>query len=157
MSITTKTGDKGMTDGPSGMRVYKDDGFCRVVGSLDEINACIGLTEGYNLTVVQNTLLNIGATLYDGVDRLEEFDVKLLETLMHDLERDDLKGFVLPDNMFHLARAVCRRAEREMIAAMNPTNHITPLMIKYLNRLSDLLFVLATNNAELKYWNSRKV
>ncbi|HEY3462149.1 MAG TPA: cob(I)yrinic acid a,c-diamide adenosyltransferase [Gaiellaceae bacterium] len=148
--IYTRGGDKGKTSLGDGSRVSKLDPRIAAMGDVDELNSLVGLTGG--LDRVQNELFDLGADLSvpwregddrlriatEAVDRLEEEIDAANETL------PELKSFVLPGGSeraarLFLARAVCRRAERSVLAVPD-TN---PLAAVYLNRLSDLLFVLA--------------
>ena len=161
--IYTRGGDRGETSLGDGSRVSKLD--CRIgaFGTVDELNAQVGLAlagdvpEGFRpvLERVQNELFDVGADLavpYGvGDGRLRVSDDRIAE-----LERDcdrfnadlpELKSFVLPGGgesaaRIHVARTVCRRAEREALATSQEVE-INPLVLVYLNRLSDLLFILA--------------
>ncbi len=157
--VTTKTGDKGSTGLADGTRVSKADPRICAIGDVDELNAFIGnakssLTESEwekELTEIQNDLLNLGGDL----SMPESPDSLITKDRIHNLENstenlnaalEPLKEFILPEgNEFttrvHMARAVCRRAERTVLKA---TGQIEPnLCAVYLNRLSDYLFVLA--------------
>jgi cob(I)alamin adenosyltransferase len=159
--IYTRGGDKGETSLGDGSRVSKLDPRVAAMGDVDELNSLLGLAGG--LDRVQNELFDLGADLsvpYAGnedrlrvadeaVDRLEREIDEANETL------PELKSFVLPGGSeraakLFLARAVCRRAERAVLAVPD-TN---PLAAVYLNRLSDLLFVLArgANDGEEPLW-----
>ena len=167
MSIVTKTGDEGLTDGPTG-RISKMSIFPWVVGTLDELNAQIGVSiqsdivgfnnswEGFQLfTQVQNRLLDIGSELYTETLRITQDDLDPLEDY---IERREpiLKTFILPRGNWHLARAVCRRAERILIEfSQEDTSFVNPLSIKYLNRLSDTLFVAGTDGLFLIPWEPK--
>jgi cob(I)alamin adenosyltransferase len=154
--IYTRGGDKGETSLGDGSRVSKLDPRVAAMGDVDELNSLLGLAGGLDL--IQNELFDVGADLsvpfagneerlrvtQDGVYRLEQEVDAANEPL------PELKSFVLPGGseraaQLFLARAVCRRAERAVLA-VSDTN---PLAAVYLNRLSDLLFVLArATNAE---------
>jgi cob(I)alamin adenosyltransferase len=148
--IYTRGGDKGETSLGDGSRVSKLDPRLAALGDVDELNSLLGLAGG--LDRVQNELFDLGADLavpyagnedrlrvtQDAIDRLEQEIDEANEAL------PELKSFVLPGGSeraarLFLARAVCRRAERAVLAVPD-TN---PLAAVYLNRLSDLLFVLA--------------
>ncbi len=160
--IYTRAGDTGETSLGDGSRVSKLD--CRIAsfGTVDELNALIGValagelppSFGPVLTRVQNELFDLGADLsvpWGIADRL-----RVTQELIDALERDcdgfnaalpELRSFVLPGGSeaaarLHVARTVCRRAEREVIAAGEEVE-LNPLVLVYLNRLSDLLFILA--------------
>jgi cob(I)alamin adenosyltransferase len=148
--IYTRGGDKGQTSLGDGSRVSKLDPRVTAIGDVDELNSLVGLAGG--LDRVQNELFDLGADLsvpwQAGDERL-----RITEEAVSRLEREideanaslpELKSFVLPGGSeraarLFLARAVCRRAERAALAVPD-TN---PLVAIYLNRLSDLLFVLA--------------
>ncbi|HJQ51093.1 MAG TPA: cob(I)yrinic acid a,c-diamide adenosyltransferase [Gaiellaceae bacterium] len=154
--IYTRGGDKGKTSLGDGSRISKLDPRIAAMGDVDELNSLLGLVGG--LDRIQNELFDLGADLsvpveghedrlrvtHDAVERLEEEIDKTNATL------PDLKSFVLPGGsqraaQLFLARAVCRRAERAVLAVSDAN----PLVAVYLNRLSDLLFVRArAANAE---------
>jgi cob(I)alamin adenosyltransferase len=154
--IYTRGGDKGETSLGDGSRVSKLDSRVAAIGDVDELNSLVGWAEG--LDRIQNELFDLGADLsvpfVEGDDRLRVTDeaVDRLEQEIDDANASlpDLKSFVLPGGSeraarLFIARAVCRRAERAVLAVPE-TN---PLAAVYLNRLSDLLFVLArAANAE---------
>jgi len=160
--IYTGGGDRGETSLGDGTRVPKLD--CRIAafGAVDELNSHIGLVLSAEvpdelrvvLTRVQNELFDLGADLsvpFGVTDRLRISDVQI-SSLEHDCDRfnaelPDLTSFVLPGGSevaarLHVARAVCRRAEREALEAAEQME-INQLALVYLNRLSDLLFILA--------------
>jgi cob(I)alamin adenosyltransferase len=154
--IYTGGGDKGETSLGDGSRVSKLDPRVAAMGEVDELNSLVGWAGG--LDRVQNELFDLGADLsvpYAGnEDRLRVTD-EAVDRLEHEIDQanealPELKSFVLPGGSeraarLFLARAVCRRAERSVLA-VEDTN---PLAVVYLNRLSDLLFVLArAANAE---------
>ena len=165
--IYTGGGDRGETSLGDGTRVPKLD--CRIAafGAVDELNSHIGLALAAELpdelrdvlTRVQNELFDLGADLsvpFGVTDRLRISDAQI-SALEHDCDRfnaelPDLTSFVLPGGSevaarLHVARAVCRRAEREALEAAEQME-INQLALVYLNRLSDLLFILArTANA----------
>jgi cob(I)alamin adenosyltransferase len=155
--IYTRGGDKGETSLGDGSRVSKLDARVAAIGDVDELNSLVGWAG--DLERVQNELFDLGADIsvpYTGnEDRLRITD-DAIGRLEHDIEEanaslPELKSFVLPGGSeraarLFLARAVCRRAERAVLAVPD-TN---PLAAVYLNRLSDLLFVLArAANAEV--------
>ena len=154
--IYTRGGDKGETSLGDGSRVSKLDPRIAAMGDVDELNSFVGLAAG--LDRIQNELFDLGADLSvplaGNEDRLRITD-DAIERLEQEIEEantslPELKSFVLPGgseraSRLFLARAVCRRAERAVLAVPD-TN---PLAAVYLNRLSDLLFVLArAANAE---------
>ncbi len=164
MKIYTKTGDQGLTSLIGGTRVKKSHLRIETYGTVDELNSYIGLVRDQLvnesrkdiLKEIQDRLFTIGATLASDPDKakmkipdLHEADISLLETEMDnmDLQLPPLKVFVLPGghqsvSFCHLARTVCRRAERVAIA-LQEESFVSDLVIKYLNRLSDYLFVLS--------------
>lgn len=165
MKIYTRTGDKGQTSLLGGTRVHKDDLRVAAYGDVDETNAAIGMVLARSrsarlnalLRQVQADLFALGAELAD-VRRGRPRQAKAVvgEALVARLEKeiDDrdrvlppLRAFVLPGGtpsaaLLHFARTVCRRAERSVVALARASK-VEPLAIVYLNRLSDLLFVLA--------------
>jgi cob(I)alamin adenosyltransferase len=160
--IYTRGGDRGETSLGDGSRVSKLDPRLRAFGAVDELNAFVGLAlsaglpqpAAQTLTRVQNELFDVGADLSVPVEledrlRVEQSQIDALEA---DCDRfndelRELKSFVLPGGTeaaarLHVARTVCRRAEREALAAAQEIA-LSPLALVYLNRLSDLLFILA--------------
>jgi cob(I)alamin adenosyltransferase len=160
--IYTRAGDQGETSLGDGSRVPKLD--CRIAafGTVDELNSLIGLVLAGNqsaevravLERVQNELFDVGADIsvpFGVADRLRVAQTQI-DALESDCDRfnadlPELKSFVLPGGSetaarLHVARAVCRRAERDVLDASEQVE-INPLVIVYLNRLSDLLFILA--------------
>lgn len=162
--IYTRTGDDGTTGLVDGSRVRKDSSRVKAYGDVDEINSTIGVARLYidhieldhMLERIQNDLFDLGADLatpemeddtmslrivQNQIDRLETE----LDALNADLE--PLNSFVLPGGhkpaaYLHLARAISRRAEREIVTALHEVK-LNPLAVKYVNRLSDFLFVAA--------------
>jgi len=157
--IYTRGGDQGQTSLGDGSRVSKLDPLVRAYGAVDELNSVVGWARvevgDPRLERIQNELFDLGADLSVP---FEEDDEKLRVTQgqVDALERDcddanerlePLKSFVLPGgseaaSRLHVARAVCRRAERVALGAAEERS-VNPLAIVYLNRLSDLLFILA--------------
>jgi cob(I)alamin adenosyltransferase len=148
--IYTRGGDAGQTSLGDGSRVAKTDPRVAAMGDVDELNSLVGWSGG--LERVQNELFDLGADLSvpfaegDGRLRVTQEMVDRLEQEIDaaNAELEPLKSFVLPGGTeraarLFLARAVCRRAERIVLALENAN----PLVAVYLNRLSDLLFVLA--------------
>jgi len=157
--VTTKTGDKGKTALADGSRVSKDSLRVHCLGSIDELNASIGFAAvllpkkpEIDFKSIQNDLMNIGAEisipnseknfLYQ--DRIDYLDKKI-ELINNDLP--PLKEFILPGgndvcSRIHLARSICRRAERDLVS-LNNKEQISPEILQYINRLSDYLFVVA--------------
>ena len=165
MKIYTKTGDAGETSLFGNSRVSKADPRVDAYGEVDELNACLGaaLAVGVGdditavLTTVQKDLFAVGARLADPSSRIADRVTKaavtaerieLLERTIDRLETElaPLRRFILPGGspagaLLHLARTVCRRAERRVVALGAAA--VEPGVIIYLNRLSDLLFVMA--------------
>ena len=172
MKIYTKTGDTGETSLFDNTRVSKADPRVDAYGEVDEVNACLGaaiaaINEGppegghYNiqavLQTIQKDLFAVGARLADPSSRIADRvtkaaittqQIELLETTIDRLEEElpPLRRFILPGGssagaLLHLARTVCRRAERRVIG-LGP-DAVEASVIIYLNRLSDLLFVMA--------------
>ncbi|MEX0824692.1 MAG: cob(I)yrinic acid a,c-diamide adenosyltransferase, partial [Pirellulaceae bacterium] len=165
MKIYTRTGDAGSTGLFGGPRVAKDDDRIEAYGTVDELNALLGTARAAGpgptidpqLATIQAELFSIGAELatpdpdqHDlriiGADHIERLERWIDE---HERTLEPLRHFILPDGhpaatQLHVARAVCRRAERRVVTLVrhHETNVSEELMI-YLNRLGDLLFVLA--------------
>jgi cob(I)alamin adenosyltransferase len=154
--IYTRTGDAGETSLGDGSRVAKTDPRVEAIGDVDELNSALGwaLTAQPDPTLarVQNELFDVGADLSvpfvedDGRLRVTQEQIDRLERECDDAneELEPLKSFVLPGGneqaaRLFLARAICRRAERRALAV----DDVNPLVPVYLNRLSDLLFILA--------------
>jgi len=164
--IYTKTGDAGKTSLIGGTKVPKSDTRIESYGTIDELNSFIGLVSDHaqdavislTLKEIQDRLFTIGSSLACDPDKeplmkipdLKEEDVRYLEAEI-DLMQQQLpvmKSFILPGghvavSTAHVARCVCRRAERICVAMQQAQLFIDPLIIKYLNRLSDYLFVLS--------------
>ncbi len=172
MKIYTKTGDKGQTSLIGGTKVSK--GYIRIhsYGTVDELNSYIGLLRDQQvnesrkdlLKEIQDRLFTIGASLASDPNKskmkipdLKEEDITLLEREIDNMNEElpDLKAFILPGGAIpvsycHIARCVCRRAERQVIE-LQEKEFVAELVVMYLNRLSDYLFVLARKmGAELK-------
>ncbi|HEV8549659.1 MAG TPA: cob(I)yrinic acid a,c-diamide adenosyltransferase [Polyangiaceae bacterium] len=165
MKIYTRTGDSGMTGLFGGGRVEKDTPAVEAYGAVDELNACIGVARAALapgaletlLTEIQGDLLTLGAELGAapgkqdrlGIRLIAESDVERLEGAIDTTEEllEPLRTFILPGGSagaasLHLARTICRRAERRVLSARKGAT-VRDEVIRYLNRLSDLLFVLA--------------
>ncbi len=164
MKIYTRTGDSGETALFDNSRVSKADPRVDAYGEVDELNAWLGAVRaggvdddiGDQLTAIQRDLFAVGARLADPAERIAErvtkafvddADVERLEHLIdrHEQQLPPLTRFILaggsvPGAALHVARTVCRRAERRIVALVPP---VDPIIIRYMNRLSDLLFVLA--------------
>jgi cob(I)alamin adenosyltransferase len=164
VKIYTRTGDEGETSYFDGTRVRKDDPRLDTYGEVDELNAWLGFirASGLDPTIdaelahIQRDLFALGAQLADPGAKLSarvtkailtDADVARLEALIDRLEQDvpPLRKFILAGGTpagaaLHVARTVCRRAERRMVAL---TPAPDPVLLRYTNRLSDLLFVMA--------------
>jgi cob(I)alamin adenosyltransferase len=166
MKIYTKTGDKGTTSLIGGTKVPKSHIRIEAYGTVDELNSWIGLccdlTEDKKgkamLREIQDRLFTIGSSLACDPEKepkmkipdLKEADITLLENEI-DMMNESLpvmKSFIIPGghpaiSNFHIARCICRRAERCCVRLETENEEIEPIVIKYLNRLSDYLFVMA--------------
>jgi len=169
LKIYTKTGDKGTTSLIGGTRVLKSNLRIEAYGTLDELNSHIGLCHDLLgddslktiLRTIQDRLFTIGSSLACDPEKepkmripdLKEEDVVLLESEMDKMNESlpEMKNFILPGghvsvSQIHIARCVCRRAERCCVRLGEKQNE-DELVLKYLNRLSDYLFVLARYTA----------
>lgn len=161
LSITTKTGDKGLSSLANGERVSKDNEYFEVIGNLDELNSWLGLLavkmerefvdhRDYILEL-QDTLFYIGAEIaLSPKASLKQAALTKLEKKATDIQESMKDGwhtkFVLPGGTdlganLDIARTVCRRCERSMVR-LNSDREINPMLIKYINRLSDYLYLL---------------
>jgi cob(I)alamin adenosyltransferase len=157
--IYTRGGDAGETSLGDLSRVSKLDPLVRAYGAVDELNSVVGWAQVQamdgRLARIQNELFDLGADLSvpyaagDGKLRIEQAAIDRLEADCDDANEGlpELKSFVLPGGSehaarLHIARAVCRRAERDVLDAAT-TRPVNPLAMRYLNRLSDLLFILS--------------
>lgn len=164
MKIYTKTGDKGETALLGGKRVSKNCVEMRAIGEVDELNAMLGVVvsmmadsvaaERAKLVTVQHKLFNIGANLAAvqtelvDVPKITEQDIETLESWIDELtgQLEPLTQFILPgghtlSSYCFYARAICRRAERQIVG-LGHHYELSPLLGKYINRLSDVLFTL---------------
>ncbi len=163
MKIYTRTGDSGQTSLFSGERVEKDDLRVEAYGTLDELNSTLGIADCWCrdkrvkdcLSVIQNSLFDAGADLATSLDskrrpnRIRKEDWERLEHFIDEFETGvpPLKNFILPNGspgstQLHFARAVCRRGER-LVVRLSGREAVNPELCIFVNRLSDLLFVLA--------------
>ncbi len=170
--VYTRTGDKGTTALVGGKRVPKDSPRIAAYGTVDELNSVVGLARVFNeerlgegedhrwldgvFRRLQNQLFDLGSELatpedavYEGMHRIGDAEVKELETLMDRCQKDlePLKSFTLPGGgriggFLHQCRTVCRRAEREIVA-LSRLEPVGEGALRYVNRLSDLFFVLS--------------
>lgn len=164
MKIYTKTGDSGETSLFDKTRVSKSDARVDAYGEVDELNACLGAVRAAGtdadltgvIEEIQKELFAVGAQLADPSHRIAprvtkagivDAQIARLEATIDRLEAElpPLRRFILPGGssagaLLHLARTVCRRAERRVVGLSEP---VDPIVVIYLNRLSDLLFVMA--------------
>ena len=170
--VYTRTGDKGTTALVGGKRVPKDSPRIAAYGTIDELNSVLGLARVFNegrlgegakhrwldevFRRLQNQLFDLGSELatpedaiYEGMHRIGDAEVKELEALMDRCQKDlePLKSFTLPGGgriggFLHQCRTVCRRAEREIVA-LSRVEPVSEGALRYVNRLSDLFFVLS--------------
>jgi cob(I)alamin adenosyltransferase len=170
--VYTRTGDKGETALVGGKRVPKDSPRIEAYGTIDELNSIVGLARAFNeerlqegaahrfldevLRKIQDELFDLGSELatppdftYEGMYRVGEKEVKRLEEIIDQCQKDldPLKSFVLPGGgriggYLHQCRTVCRRAEREILR-LSRVEQLSEWPLKYVNRLSDLFFVLS--------------
>ncbi|MFY9826875.1 MAG: cob(I)yrinic acid a,c-diamide adenosyltransferase [Thermoanaerobaculia bacterium] len=180
--VYTRTGDDGTTGLGGGQRVPKDSARIAAYGTVDELSSGVGLAVALGLDPklaaalgrIQNELFNVGSDLCIleedkaamPVPVVEERHVNALERLMDELQSEltPLENFILPGGtpgaaQLHVARTVCRRAEREVIN-LSRQEPVGPWVVRYLNRLSDALFVMARyenrkRGAPDVLWNSR--
>jgi cob(I)alamin adenosyltransferase len=185
MKIYTKTGDKGETALYGGTRVSKASARVEAYGTIDELNSFMGFAKTEikdeqvltQLTKIQFDLFTVGSesatpadklTLSNGKSRLalmiSDIEIEELENWMDQFEKElePLQYFILPGGgksgtSLHICRTVCRRAERSLVF-LNESEEVRPELIKYLNRLSDYLFVLSRHVSKLhgeseEYWN----
>lgn len=164
MKIYTKTGDDGTTSLFDGTRVGKDDARVNVYGDIDELNGIIGLAAAHSkdeglksvLYRVQKDLFALGAKLANPAERKQkakaDFDEDKITFLESEIDRMEseltpMTSFILPGGTpaaaaLHVARSVCRRTERALVA-LTRKDPLDPIYVKFLNRLSDHLFVTA--------------
>ncbi len=170
--VYTRTGDAGRTRLAGGQQVWKDSLRVEVYGTVDELNAIVGVVRAFNadgpgtkasvarlereLRWIQNKLFDTGGILatvpgqtFKNMPQIVPTDIKRLERMIDGCQKDltPLKEFILPGGgkvaaLLHHARTVCRRAERECVR-LSREEPIDPVIVKFLNRLSDALFVLA--------------
>ena len=179
--IYTKTGDEGTTGLFGGRRISKSHLRIDSYGTTDELNAYIGLVRDNvqdkavrdMLKSVQDRLFTIGAILASDPEKelpspdLHESDIETLEQAMDEMDQElpALRNFILPGghtlvSFCHIARTVCRRAER-LVVALAETEKVPAVIMKYLNRLSDYLFILSRKlakdlNVDEVTWHARK-
>ena len=163
MKIYTKKGDTGETQLLGGSIIKKDNCRLECYGNIDELNAFIGHISDYDISKhthtvlikIQHQLFNIGSIIaFDKSKKIELINIKKSDIIFLEKEIDTMEGylptlrnFILPSgnkiaSLIHIARTVCRRAERKLVN-LDSKDKIEPLHLQYLNRLSDYLFVLA--------------
>ncbi len=164
--IYTKTGDKGQTSLIGGTRVAKSHIRIESYGTVDELNSYIGLVSDFSadeqtnnwLREIQDRLFTLGAELATSQEKdvkmklpdLHDEDILWLEQRIDQMNEvlPEMRSFILPGghqaaSACHVARCICRRAERLCVAMLEHQEYVSDLVLKYLNRLSDFLFVLA--------------
>ena len=181
MKIYTKKGDQGHTGLIGGTRVSKGELRIEAYGTVDELNSYVGLIRSFDinsnsvvqLLEIQDRLFTIGSSLASDPEKsqmkipdLLESDVERLENWMDEMDTTlpELTSFVLPGGHpfvghIHVCRCVCRRTER-LVVALDEHDYVAPLVLTYLNRLSDYLFVLGRKiamelNIQEKEWHPR--
>ncbi len=173
--IYTRTGDDGSTGMADGTRVAKDDLLVHVIGEVDELNSQLAVvachaTDDFteSIKTIQNELFNIGAELSLGQAMLTQENINWLEKNLDELNLSltPLKEFILPGGGLaashcHVARAICRRAERSLVS-LNKQNELNGYLMAYINRLSDYLFVLGRaiskeQGEDEAYWQSERL
>jgi cob(I)alamin adenosyltransferase len=181
MKIYTKKGDEGKTGLIGGTRVTKNAIRIDAYGTVDELNSYIGVVRDYHideiykkqLIEIQDRLFTIGSSLASDPEKsnmkipdLNESDIAFLEQCMDEMDSQlpEMRYFVLPGgnhavSFCHVARCVCRRAER-LIVELKQNEFVAPLVLPYMNRLSDYLFVLSRKiamdlNADEQPWHPR--
>ena len=180
-TIYTRKGDEGETSLGGGQRVPKDSARVAAYGTVDELNSAIGVALAYGLSqrlmetlpVIQNELFHLGSDLAfreedkqtNQLPQIEERHMQQLEKWIDELNDivGPLQNFILPGGsigaaQLHLARTICRRAERAVLTLAR-AEPIGPWVLPYLNRLSDLLFVMARYENRQRHgseplWNS---
>ena len=173
--IYTRTGDDGNTGMADGTRVAKDDLLVHVIGEVDELNSQLAVVACHaaddftgSIKAIQNELFNVGAELTLGQVMIKQENINWLEQNLDalNLTLTPLKEFILPGGGLaashcHVARAICRRAERSLVR-LNKQNELNSYLMAYINRLSDYLFVLArmlskAEGKEETYWQSTRI
>lgn len=154
--IYTKTGDNGQTSTATNERIHKSSDLIEAIGAVDEANSAIGMATDFHNDIIdriQSDLFDLGAEL-SGAPTIviSEERITYLENIIDDYNEylEPLRSFVLPTGAMHNARTIVRRAERQVWKIED----INPNIAKYLNRLSDLLFVMARyhNKGNEKLW-----
>ncbi len=173
--IYTRTGDDGNTGMADGTRVSKDDLLVCAIGDIDELNSQLAVLACHSpdnfaesISIIQNELFNVGAELSMGQPMIKQDNVDWLEQSLDELNQflTPLKEFILPGGGLaashcHVARAICRRAERSLVS-LNKQDTLNRYLLAYINRLSDYLFVLARAISKQEgvdeiYWQSERL
>lgn len=179
--IYTKTGDKKITKTATNQEVFKDHPKITLNGELDELNSYIGVIRSFldqNQKKIDDILLDVQHQLFDfggeitfpQYQKINEHSVLFLEKHIDEINENlpPLKEFILPGgtksaSFCHLARTVCRRVERYLVT-LSRTEKLSECLFSYINRLSDLLFVIARflnlsdkNNIQEIYWKSERL
>jgi cob(I)alamin adenosyltransferase len=166
MGIYTKTGDKGKTSLFDSKRVTKDDIRVESYGTVDELGTFLGLAKNYvddelrdRIYTIQNKLFTVATNLATEdqskvAHRMKEEDIKYLEDTIDEFmgRLNNPTGFIVPGSnissaYLHVARTVCRRAERRIIS-LTGIAEVDPLVVKYVNRLSDAIYAMARYSEE---------
>ena len=175
--IYTRTGDDGTTSLGDKNRVMKNSARIEILGTLDELNSAIGMILAHKpshtnmqscLLLIQQNLFNLGSELCPPYNKvITSEDIHFLENQLDEWNNNlpPLKEFILPGGTLasaacHMARTICRRAERRLVS-LNQTDPVNPETLRYLNRLSDLLFVAARvltkeEQCEERMWEHEK-
>ena len=173
--IYTRTGDDGNTGMADGTRVSKDDLLVCAIGDIDELNSQLAVLLCHapdsftdSIRTIQNELFNVGAELSMGQPMFKQDNVDWLEQSLDELNQflTPLKEFILPGGGLaashcHVARAICRRAERSLVS-LSKQDTLNRYLLAYINRLSDYLFVLARAISKQEgvdeiYWQSERL
>jgi len=173
--IYTRTGDDGSTGMADGSRVAKDDLLVHAIGEVDELNSQLAVLASQSpddfaesIRQIQNELFNVGAELAMSEAMIKQENVDRLEKSLDELNQSltPLKEFILPGGGLaashcHVARAICRRAERSLVS-LNRQKALNKFLMAYINRLSDYLFVLARAICKQEgkdeiYWQSKRM
>lgn len=167
--IVTKTGDDGTTALASGKRVSKADDIIESIGCVDELNSAVGMVRvvcinkdlDNELNQLQHNLFNVGGDLcLEGSTLISQQHIAEIEISLgnYNKQLQPLKNFILPTGneltaRIHMARSICRRVERVLVKT-KPVHEFNPLLLVFINRLSDWLFVVAryTDETDEELW-----
>ena len=165
MKVYTKTGDKGKTSLIGGEKVYKDEAQIEAYGTVDELNSYLGLVRDHDeigtsdrdfIISVQNDLFAIGSLLAESKKKNNMKLPQITEEMISNIEKkideielqlEPMRFFVLPGghkliSHLHITRCICRRAERRIVTLSNQIE-VSQIILKYVNRLSDYIFILS--------------